>query len=74
MTSARADRIDDDLPRHSPVATVASFAATPSTRPPRVLVLYGSLREKSFSRYLAEECGRVLTAFGAEVRGWRHPQ
>jgi arsenical resistance protein ArsH len=31
-------------------------------------VLYGSLREKSMSRYLAEECRRVLERFGAEVR------
>jgi arsenic resistance protein ArsH len=33
-----------------------------------VLILYGSLREKNFSRYLSEECGRVLAAFGADVR------
>jgi len=65
--TAPADRIEADLPPHDPAATVASFA-TPSTHPPRVLVLYGSLREQSYSRYLGEECGRVLTAFGAEVR------
>lgn len=34
-------------------------------------MLYGSLREKSFSRYLAEEAARVLEAFGAEVRFFR---
>ncbi|MBA2541833.1 MAG: arsenical resistance protein ArsH [Deltaproteobacteria bacterium] len=62
------DRIDDDLPPHDPGATFATFATTPSTHPPRILILYGSLREKSFSRYLGEECGRVLTRFGAEVR------
>lgn len=39
-----------------------------STHPPRVLILYGSLRDVSFSRKLALECERVLTAFGAEVR------
>jgi arsenic resistance protein ArsH len=61
-------RIDDDLPPHSVESVLASFARTPPTHPPRVLVLYGSLREKSFSRYLAEECVRVLTRFGAEVR------
>jgi arsenic resistance protein ArsH len=60
--------IDDDLPPHDPVATLATFAQHPSTHPPRVLILYGSLREKSFSRYLAEECQRVLQRFGAEVR------
>lgn len=62
------DHIDDDLPSHDPATTLATFATTPSTHPPRVLILYGSLREKSFSRYLAEECGRVLSRFGAEVR------
>jgi len=36
--------------------------------PPRILILYGSLRERSFSRFLAEEAGRILTRMGAEVR------
>ncbi|MFN4059019.1 MAG: arsenical resistance protein ArsH [Roseinatronobacter sp.] len=39
-----------------------------STHPPRILILYGSLRERSFSRLAAEEAGRVLTRLGAEVR------
>jgi arsenic resistance protein ArsH len=42
--------------------------AAPSTHPPRFLLLYGSLRDRSFSRLLAEEAGRLLTAMGAEVR------
>ncbi|KVW75482.1 arsenical resistance protein ArsH [Burkholderia cepacia] len=42
--------------------------ATPSTHPPRLLLLYGSLRERSFSRLLIEEAERLLTAMGAEVR------
>ena len=63
-----SDRIDDDLPPHTVPSALASLGATPLTHPPRILVLYGSLREKSFSRYLAEECVRVLTRFGAEVR------
>lgn len=63
-----ADRIDADLPVHDPASTLATFARSPSTHAPRVLILYGSLREKSFSRYLGEECGRVLSAFGADVR------
>lgn len=36
--------------------------------PPRLLMLYGSLRERSYSRLLAEEAGRVLTDLGSEVR------
>ena len=43
-----------------------------STRPPRVLMLYGSLRERSYSRLLAEEAARVLEGVGCEVR-WFHP-
>ncbi|WP_279612969.1 arsenical resistance protein ArsH [Burkholderia sp. BCC1644] len=42
--------------------------ASPSTHPPRFLLLYGSLRERSFSRLLSEEAARLLTAMGAEVR------
>ncbi|AKM02559.1 arsenical resistance protein ArsH [Burkholderia pyrrocinia] len=42
--------------------------ASPSTHPPRFLLLYGSLRERSFSRLLIEEAARLLTAMGAEVR------
>ncbi len=43
-----------------------------STHPPRILMLYGSLRERSYSRLLAEEGARVLEGLGAEVR-WFHP-
>lgn len=39
-----------------------------SDHPPRILILYGSLRQVSYSRLLAEEAGRLLTRFGAEVR------
>ena len=42
--------------------------AAPSTHPPRFLLLYGSLRERSYSRLLAEEAGHLLQAMGAEVR------
>ena len=42
--------------------------AAPSTHSPRFLLLYGSLRERSFSRLLTEEAARLLTAMGAEVR------
>lgn len=42
-----------------------------STHPPRVLMLYGSLRERSYSRLLAEEAARVLEDLGCEVR-WFH--
>ncbi len=48
----------------------ASFLSAPGDagHPPRILMLYGSLRERSFSRLVAEEAGRILTALGAEVK------
>ncbi|MFA9216158.1 MAG: arsenical resistance protein ArsH [Sphingomonadaceae bacterium] len=38
------------------------------SHPPRILLLYGSLRERSFSRFLTEEAARILQQFGAEVK------
>lgn len=35
---------------------------------PRILVLYGSLRERSFSRLAAEESARLLRWYGCEVK------
>ncbi|MBD2430040.1 MULTISPECIES: arsenical resistance protein ArsH [Fischerella] len=36
--------------------------------PPRILFLYGSLREHSYSRLLAEEAARIIEGFGAEIK------
>ena len=38
------------------------------THAPRILILYGSLRPRSFSRLAGEEAGRILTRLGAEVQ------
>jgi arsenic resistance protein ArsH len=35
---------------------------------PRILLLYGSLRERSFSRFATIEAARLLETFGAETR------
>ena len=43
-------------------------AAVPFAHAPRFLILYGSLRERSFSRFLAYEAARLLEAMGGEVR------
>ena len=48
--------------------TVAAFKREFSTHKPRILLLYGSLRERSFSRLVIEECARLLENMGAEVR------
>ncbi|AMR80609.1 arsenical resistance protein ArsH [Cupriavidus nantongensis] len=39
-----------------------------STHPPRILLLYGSLRQTSYSRLLVHEAERILQHFGAETR------
>ncbi|MEO0343898.1 MAG: arsenical resistance protein ArsH [Pseudomonadota bacterium] len=38
----------------------------PRGNPPKILLLYGSLREASYSRSMTQEAARVLTALGAE--------
>lgn len=53
------------------LAPVDVAALTPSgaaTHPPRILILYGSLRERSYSRFLAFECARLLERLGCETR------
>lgn len=57
-----------DLPAHSVESSLRELGLQGSLHPPRILVLYGSLRESSFSRMLAREVQRVLSQFGAEVR------
>lgn len=39
-----------------------------STTPARFLLLYGSLRERSYSRFATEEAARILRALGGETR------
>lgn len=65
-------RMFEDLPNLTP----ACFASIETRRlgpprldhPPRILLLYGSLRERSYSRFLTQEAARILQAFGAETR------
>ncbi|MGY0634797.1 arsenical resistance protein ArsH [Luteimonas sp. A478] len=62
----------DELPNASPTAletpTRESLGVPGSAHPPRILVLYGSLRPESYSRKLALEAERLLRHFGAEAR------
>jgi arsenic resistance protein ArsH len=39
-----------------------------ATHAPRILLLYGSVRERSYSRLVTEEAARLLLALGAEPR------
>ncbi|SHO58948.1 FMN-dependent NADPH-azoreductase [Vibrio quintilis] len=44
------------------------FASSLSQHKPRILLLYGSLRQRSFSRLVIEESARLLIRMGAEVK------
>lgn len=44
------------------------FGVPAILHPARILMLYGSVRERSYSRLATEEAARLLTAMGAEVR------
>lgn len=50
------------------IPDVTRLAAPPPQHRLRILMLYGSLRERSYSRFLTFEAKRLLEAFGAEVR------
>lgn len=62
----------DSLPNVSCAALdtpdLDKLAPTGVAHPPRILLLYGSLRPQSFSRKLALEAERLLRHFGAETR------
>ena len=67
------DRIAVDLPsidatQLAPIDVDALAGPGDARHPPRILILYGSLRERSYSRLLAEEAGRLLRWYGCDVR------
>lgn len=51
------------VPTHDKLALAGG-----AKHPPRILLLYGSLRTRSYSRLLTEEAARILTRLGAEAR------
>ncbi|MGJ7501711.1 arsenical resistance protein ArsH [Variovorax sp. ZT5P49] len=62
-----------ELPNIDPALLVKAdpdllMPAQRSTHAPRILLLYGSVRERSYSRLLTEEAARLLRALGAETR------
>ncbi|WP_352551432.1 arsenical resistance protein ArsH [Mesorhizobium sp. M0011] len=64
---------DDALPnvdeeQFRPIDMQVLLDTPRSIHKPRVLMLYGSLRERSYSRLVTEEAARILRRFGAEVR------
>ncbi len=65
--------MNDDLPNidpdllDMPDLDKLALPAGPEHRP-RILLLYGSNRERSYSRLLVQEAARLLKRFGAETR------
>lgn len=70
MMRLRALSDPDDLPALDPRFARArpALGLGPEDHPPRILLLYGSLRPRSYSRLATEEAARLLRFFGAEVR------
>lgn len=63
----------DDLPnidpeQLQPIDVTALGGPDAPQHPPKILILYGSLRERSFSRLASEEAARLLRWYGCEVR------
>lgn len=57
------------LPEHNLKSIDAEIALQPTvSHAPRILVLYGSLREGSYSKKLALQSAEILRSFGAEVK------
>ncbi|WP_317928622.1 arsenical resistance protein ArsH [Halioxenophilus sp. WMMB6] len=54
--------------RYLDIPTFDKTVSSAPSHPPRFLLLYGSLRARSFSRLVIEECARLLSHFGAEVK------
>ena len=72
MTKGNVLPVLDDLPNldqslFALPTTSALQAFRPSAHAPRILLLYGSVRERSYSRLLSEEAARLLQAMGAET-------
>jgi len=67
-----AERLDPtpnlDEACFQPVDEKALFDVARAGHAPRILLLYGSLRKRSFSRLVNEEAARILHRFGAESR------
>jgi len=67
MSANDADDLQNVALEHLHIPAVDKLAAS-ATHKPRILLLYGSLRARSYSRFLAMEAARLLEHFGAETR------
>ncbi|MGE6573178.1 MULTISPECIES: arsenical resistance protein ArsH [Psychrobacter] len=62
------DLLNIEASRLLPIDIDALIDANDPRHPPKILVLYGSLRERSFSKLASEEASRLLRWYGCEVR------
>nr|WP_313522125.1 arsenical resistance protein ArsH [Brevundimonas diminuta] len=60
----------DHLPALDPayLSRQPALGLGPNEHPPRILLLYGSLRDRSYSRLCVEEAARLLQFMGCETR------
>jgi len=68
-------RSDNQLPAldensYRPIDRDALLSPAISTHKPRILLLHGSLRDRSYSRFASEEAARILEKFGCETRSF----
>ncbi|MGV3632941.1 MAG: arsenical resistance protein ArsH [Pseudorhodoplanes sp.] len=56
------------LPQALSLPDPQALRPAPSMHKPRILMLYGSLRERSYSRFLTMEAAQLLDTLGAETR------
>lgn len=68
MTPLASDLPHLDEASFQPLDTERLFPRERASHAPRILLLYGSLRERSYSRLLTEEAARLLQAMGADTR------
>jgi arsenic resistance protein ArsH len=67
MPKNGASELHNVVHDHLHIPAAEKLAAT-ATHKPRILLLYGSLRARSYSRFLTMEAARLLEHFGAECR------
>ncbi|MBA2127572.1 arsenical resistance protein ArsH [Hyphomicrobium methylovorum] len=67
MGKNRTSDLHNVAPEHLHIPAKEKLAATVAHKP-RILLLYGSLRARSYSRFLTMEAKRLLEHFGAETK------
>lgn len=68
MFNSLSDLPNIDPALFEPPSSAALHSPERITHAPRFLLLYGSLRERSYSRLVAQETARLLQAMGGETR------